>query len=134
MSSTDDLEIRTITDAELALFKRQLSRAFGGDPTPKDEGEYDFLKVLDLERIFAAFDGNQIVGTCAAFSLDLGVPGGTLPMGGTTMISVQSLTHLTDLSVALKSGLTSRITWKAYEVVQKTSASPYLRSGLPMDG
>lgn len=88
MSSDSDLEIRTITDAELELFARQLTRGFGGDPLPKED-EFDFRKVLDLDRIFAAFDGDQIAGTCAAFSLELTVPGGVMKMGGTTMISVQ---------------------------------------------
>lgn len=88
MSSIGNVEIRTITAAELPAFARQLTRAFGGDPLPKED-EYDFRKVLDLDRVFAAFDGDQIVGTCAATSLDLTVPGGVMPMGGTTMISVQ---------------------------------------------
>lgn len=88
MRPTDDIEIRTIAGTELELFKLQLTRGFGGDPLPKKD-DFDFLTVLDLDRMFAAFDGDQIVGTCAAFSLDLTVPGGTLPMGGTTMVTVQ---------------------------------------------
>ena len=56
MSSIGDFEIRTITDGELQLFARQLTRGFGGDPLPKED-EYDFRRVLDLDRVFAASDG-----------------------------------------------------------------------------
>ncbi len=37
----------------------------------------------------AAFDDGELVGTCAAFTFDLTVPGAALPMGGTTMVTVQ---------------------------------------------
>ena len=88
MSPTRDLTIRTIAAAEVDLFQRQLTRAFGGDPLPEAD-EFRLLEVLDLDRMIAGFDGDQLVGTCAAFTLDLTVPGGILPMGGTTVVSVQ---------------------------------------------
>jgi predicted acetyltransferase len=82
-----NLDIRTIKESDLEAFERQLARVFGYDPTSKED-PYDFRKILDLDRIFAAFDGDQIVGTCAAFTLELSVPGGKLAMGGTTMVAV----------------------------------------------
>jgi predicted acetyltransferase len=88
MTPSSDFKIRTIVNAEVELFQRQLTRAFGGDPLPKKD-EFPLLKILDLDRTFAAFDGDQLVGTCAAFTFDLSIPGGVLPMGGTTMVSVQ---------------------------------------------
>jgi predicted acetyltransferase len=81
------LVIRTIKETELEAFERQLARGFGYDPTSKEDF-YDFRKILDLDRIFAAFDGDQIVGTCAAATLELSVPGGRIAMGGTTMVAV----------------------------------------------
>jgi predicted acetyltransferase len=87
MNFTSTIDIRTIKETELEAFERQLARGFGNDPTSK-ENPYDFRKILDLDRIFAAFDGDQIVGTCAAFTMDLSVPGGQLAMAGTTMVSV----------------------------------------------
>ncbi|RPI24563.1 MAG: GNAT family N-acetyltransferase, partial [Actinobacteria bacterium] len=72
------------------LFRQRLSRGFGGDG-PTDEGASQrFRDLLDLDRTFAAFDGGDIVGTGAAFTFDVTVPGGNpVAMGGTTMVSVQ---------------------------------------------
>ena len=65
MASDSEITIRTISDSEVEQFALQLARGFGGDLPPKGE-HYPFSKVLDLDRVFAAFDGNQIAGTCAA--------------------------------------------------------------------
>ena len=36
-----------------------------------------FLRLLELERMHAAFEDGEIVGGAGAFSFDLSVPGGT---------------------------------------------------------
>jgi GNAT superfamily N-acetyltransferase len=45
-------------------------------------------RVADKERWFAPFDGDRIVGTGGVFSLNLSVPGGELPTGGVTFVTV----------------------------------------------
>lgn len=45
-------------------------------------------RVADKERWFAAFDGDRIVGSSGVFSLRLSVPGGELPAGGITFVTV----------------------------------------------
>jgi predicted acetyltransferase len=87
MDATSDITVRTIAEAEFDKFQNAINRGFGGDPPSKADA-YPIAKVLEPARSFAAFDGDSIVGTCAAFSLDLTVPGGVLPMGGTTMVTV----------------------------------------------
>ncbi len=83
-----DLTIRPIADEEVDFFRRRLSRGFGGDAV-EDEDSTNFRRIVELPRTVAAFDGSDLVGTCAAFTLEVSVPGGALPMGGTTMVTVQ---------------------------------------------
>jgi predicted acetyltransferase len=45
-------------------------------------------RVADKERWYASFDGDRIVGTSGVFSLRLSVPGGELPTGGVTFVTV----------------------------------------------
>jgi predicted acetyltransferase len=44
---------------------------------------------LDFDRAIAAHDGDRVVGTAAAYSFDLTVPGGMLPTAGVTTVAVQ---------------------------------------------
>lgn len=82
-------DVRAISAADADLFRRRLSHGFGRDHQDDDASLARFEAIFDLERTFAAFDGEDIVGTGAAFSLDVTVPGGVaIPMGGTTVITV----------------------------------------------
>src|SRR5918996_2867940 len=45
-------------------------------------------KLLPPERAFAAFDGEDIVGTAGAFQFSLSIPGGEVPAAGVTMVGV----------------------------------------------
>jgi len=47
-----------------------------------------FAKVLPLERMHAAFDGDRIVGGAGAFPFQLTVPGGPIACGGVTVVGV----------------------------------------------
>ena len=78
--------VRAITEDERPEFRRLMGLAFGFDPT--DEGTESFNAILETERTVCAFEGTQMIGTAAAFSLDMTVPGGVLPVAGTTMVSV----------------------------------------------
>jgi predicted acetyltransferase len=83
-------EIRTITDADAEMFRSRVSRGFGSDAESDDASHDRFQAIFELERTLAAFDGNEMIGTGAGFSLGLTVPGGAeVPMAGTTVITVQ---------------------------------------------
>lgn len=63
-----------------------MGAAFGFDP-----GEDDLNRLnnyFEWDRARAAHDGERMVGTVGAFSLDMTVPGGTMPCGGTTVVAV----------------------------------------------
>ena len=89
------LTVRPITESEVDAFRTKLSRGFGVD-WHEEEDSTRFLQVVDLDRTVCAFDGDELIGTCAAFPFEVTVPGhapgNTLPMGGTTMVTVQA-TH-----------------------------------------
>src|SRR3970282_1314204 len=78
--------IRPITENERPEFRRLMGLAFGFDPT--DEGTESFNATLEIERPICACDGEQMIGTAGAYSLDMTVPGGAAPVAGTTMVSV----------------------------------------------
>ena len=83
-------EIRTITSEDSDLFRRRLSRGFGHDLDDDEEARARFDAIFENDRTFGVFDGHDIVGTGGAFSLGVTVPGGAVvPMGGTTVITVQ---------------------------------------------
>lgn len=86
-------EIRAITSEETDLFRRRVSQGFGQDPDTDEASARRFEAIFEKERTLAAFDGDDIVGTCAAFSLEVTAPGSVpVPMGGTTVVTVRS-TH-----------------------------------------
>src|SRR3990170_982520 len=47
-----------------------------------------FLRVLPLERMHAAFDGDRAVGGAGAFPFDFSIPGGSVPCAGVTVVGV----------------------------------------------
>lgn len=88
-----EFDIRAITDDQVPEFRARFEEAFGRDVSDKDDdGDTRFKALLPLGRTRAAFAGGQIIGTAACYELGLTVPGGTVPMAGTTMVSVRS-TH-----------------------------------------
>ncbi|HZD23091.1 MAG TPA: GNAT family N-acetyltransferase [Acidimicrobiia bacterium] len=83
-------EIRTVTADEVDLYRSRLARGFGEDPETDEAGIERFSAVFEPDRMFGVFDRSDLVGTGGAFSLGVTVPGGaTVPMGGTTMVTVQ---------------------------------------------
>ncbi len=61
-----------------------IGQNFFGPPT---EDQLDrWLRVLELERMHAAFEAVEIVGGAGAFTFDLSVPGGSLPCAGVTIV------------------------------------------------
>jgi predicted acetyltransferase len=82
-----DIEYRPVTDDEYPAFARALIEGFSED-MPDDEFVDLIRSTLPLERTIAAFEGDEIVGTFGGYDLDLTVPGGHLPMEGTTVVTV----------------------------------------------
>src|SRR2546428_374601 len=82
-----DAQIRPIQAAEFEPFFRMLEQAFGEEIRSEDLAVE--RKVFEVDRSLAAFEGERIVGTAAAYSLNLTVPGATLPMPGVTAVGVQ---------------------------------------------
>lgn len=83
-------EIRAIDRGDAELFRSRVARAFGNDADDDDTAQPRFDAIFEYDRTLAAYDDDDIVGTAAAFSLEVTVPGGEfVPMGGTTVVSVQ---------------------------------------------
>ena len=80
-------DVRPTKDiAEFKAAVGAISHYFGGGPD--DERSERFAKVLSLERMHAAFDGDAIVGGAGAFPFQLTVPGGVVPCGGVSVVGV----------------------------------------------
>jgi predicted acetyltransferase len=47
-----------------------------------------WTQLIEVERMHAAFDGDEIVGGAGAYTYDLTVPGGSLPCAGITVVGV----------------------------------------------
>ncbi len=79
--------IAPVSRERAADFVGTMGTAFGFDI--EDEAELSrFADLFEWDRSLGAFDGDQIVGTAGAFSLDMTVPGGTMACAGTTVIAV----------------------------------------------
>lgn len=78
--------VRLIAQEETGPLFDVLGQAFGWDPKP--EHVEVMMQALELDRTFAAYDGGRLVGTGGAYTLELTVPGGVVPCGGTTIIAV----------------------------------------------
>jgi predicted acetyltransferase len=82
-----DITLRPVTADELPAFMRASGIAFGS--VGNDEDAEFWAAGVVVDRTIAAFDAEAIVGTAAAFSFELTVPGGALvPTAGVTMVGV----------------------------------------------
>jgi len=79
--------IRPLAGEELPLLQKELGRAFGHEPT--QESVRLMAGTAELERTRCLVEDGELVGTCGAYSLELTVPGATLPAAGTTWITVR---------------------------------------------
>jgi predicted acetyltransferase len=84
-----DFEIRPIadTDEDWERFWPVLEAAFGETTSEGEAGEW--RANFEFDRSLAAFDGERIVGTGGAYTMELTLPGLTaVPVGGLTAIAV----------------------------------------------
>jgi predicted acetyltransferase len=80
------IEIRTCTREEVHDALAPVSHFFGRRPDPERTERH--LRVLEPERMHAAWDGGRAVGSAGAFSFLLTVPGARVPTAGVTMVAV----------------------------------------------
>jgi predicted acetyltransferase len=79
--------IRPISQDEFPAFYAVLEHAFNSTAPTEPELQHD-LVVFEFDRTLAAFDGTQMVGTAAAFTLQLSVPGDMAALAGVAAVSV----------------------------------------------
>lgn len=80
-------EVRPCRDRdELCRAFYGIGQYFGRFPT--EESMDRWTRVHELERMHAAFEGDEIVGGAGACTFDFSVPGGSLPCGGVTVVGV----------------------------------------------
>jgi predicted acetyltransferase len=80
------VQFRPVDADEIETFLRSMGVPFGFDATP--EAIDRFRNAFELDRTRAAVDGDQIVATFGALSVGITVPGGVLPLAGTTIVTV----------------------------------------------
>lgn len=86
MGSPSSPAIRAISPGEFDAFGDAVSLAFSSHDNA-EEREVD-RRLVEYDRTLAAYDGDTIVGTAGAFSLEMTVPGGPTPVAGVTIVGV----------------------------------------------
>ena len=80
------IEIRPAEQAEAKEYAKTMSTVFAWELT--EPGFERFQTTWEPERSQVAYEDGGIVATLGTFSLRMTVPGGSLPVGGTTQVSV----------------------------------------------
>src|ERR1700735_77925 len=78
--------IRPISEDEFGAFYAVIEHAFNAQ-YPADEELRHEMGVFEFDRSLAAFDGADMVGTAAALSLRMTVPGGAAAVAGVTAVA-----------------------------------------------
>ena len=81
-----DIELRPIAPEGARRFLEVTETSFGAD-LPDDVFE-SLRHVVETDRAVGAYDGSTMVGTAAAYSLRMTVPGGETDCAGVTMVGV----------------------------------------------
>ena len=84
---TEHYALRPVTPREFEAFCEVPIQAFNDADRPAEAVEQERV-VFEFDRSLAVFDGDAIVGTTAAYSFRLTVPGGFVGAGGVTFVSV----------------------------------------------
>jgi predicted acetyltransferase len=81
-----DLALRTCAPDELRYFLETTEAAFGEEAHPEDLDSIH--RILEADRCLYMAAGDSMVGTAAAFTFSMSVPGGDLPTAGVTLVGV----------------------------------------------
>lgn len=85
------MDIRPLVPEQSIDYLRHIGTLFGFDITPDREyleAEL-FAQRFEFERSRCVFEDGELVGTLGSHSLEMTVPGGLAPCGGTTMVTVR---------------------------------------------
>ena len=85
-----DIEMRAVTPEEVGAYITTVMTGLGRDATEEDISRQK--PMIEFDRTLAVFDEGEIVGTAGAISLEMTVPGGSLPLAG-VMACVVLPTH-----------------------------------------
>ena len=80
------VEIRTCTPDRWDEMLTMVDGVFAENPPPEALGR--FKSVSDLDRFLTALDRDRVVGASGVLTLQMTVPGGTVPAGGVTLVGV----------------------------------------------
>ena len=80
------IEIRNIRREHLKSFVTTIEHAFGSELRASDVPRFE--KKVDLDRMHAAFDDEEIVGTAGVFPFRFTIPGNVVDAAGVTMVGV----------------------------------------------
>ena len=83
---TMSIEIRTIKKKELTGFVRTIEAAFGSEMRASDIPTFE--RKIDISRMHAAFDGDEVVGTAGVYPFRFTIPGNVVDAAGVTMVGV----------------------------------------------
>ena len=84
------IEIRTCKDEEFAAGISPIWQYFSEEPS--EELISNFRRMLSADRINAAFDGEEVVGSASSYPFQMTIPGGPVATAGVTLVGV-SPTH-----------------------------------------
>lgn len=86
------LDVRFIAPDDRAAFRSRIAEAFGEDADDDEQLLQRFEATFRTDLMIGSFDGDRLVGTFGSFDFDLALPGGSVPVAGTTVVSVAA-TH-----------------------------------------
>ncbi|MBW3595336.1 MAG: GNAT family N-acetyltransferase [Actinobacteria bacterium] len=80
------IEVRNIEKRHLEGFVTTIEHAFGAEMRASDIPNFE--RKIDIDRMHAAFDDDQIVGTAGVFPFRFTIPGNVVDAAGVTMVGV----------------------------------------------
>jgi len=74
----------SVEDLSAAL--NPIMHYFGGGITEQDSSRWS--RTIEMSRMLAAREGSEVIGGAGAFTFEMGVPGGSVPTAGVTVVGV----------------------------------------------
>jgi predicted acetyltransferase len=79
---------RLIEPGEIDAVADLLAIGFGSGPTAPPDHRAEVVAMAELDRVFVVEDAGRFVGTAAALSVNVALPGGSVGMAGLTEVAV----------------------------------------------